>query len=383
MKKLLSALLAFTLLFSATSALAASKKETKVKPNTYTIPQEGTVLQNEADRNISMNSDFSRNPVIAGESPTTGEPWTGTYLPMLMQVDNTDGGVGARAPWGGQYADIIYEGVLYRDGATRISFLFSNEIPESAGPVRSARIGHVLLREEWYSGFIFAGGPRRTDNDITEVFAQTGADEKGVLFDLLSGSFVEYKNRVDSVKAPSNLNCNPAGLRSTIPAEYESIPHPFLFTDESPYSGPFAYTINLDWGKKDYISHFYYDEANNNYYRYVGPSGKEQAYKSFATAEDRSEENMTLLTFSNLIIQRVNYTYTNNSKIMPVMQNVGQGNADIFIGGRYIAGYWCRKSIEEPTIYFDSEGNELQFTRGKSFIVHFPNENLCTFTGVE
>ena len=42
---------------------------------------------------------------------------------------------------------------LYRSGQTRITFLFNDSFAEgqplSAGPVRSARIGHVLLREEW------------------------------------------------------------------------------------------------------------------------------------------------------------------------------------------------------------------------------------------
>ena len=45
---------------------------------------------------------------------------------------------------------------------------------------------------------------------------------------------------------------------------------------------------------------------------------------TFAEAEDRSEENQEQMSFSNVIIQRVGYEYTNNSKIMPVMQSVGK-----------------------------------------------------------
>lgn len=41
---------------------------------------------------------------------------------------------------------------------------------------------------------------------------------------------------------------------------------------------------------------------------------------------------------------------------MPVMQSVGKGNADIFIGGRYIPGYWVRESIESPTVFLDDQG---------------------------
>lgn len=148
-------------------------------------------------------------PILPGESPTTGLPWTGVYLPMLVQISSPEGsakvngatvksaGIGNRAPWGGQYADVVYEGILYRTGETRISFLFSDSLeegnPTSVGPVRSARIGHVLLREEWQSGFIYAGGPRRGErSDISAMFNELGASDKGILFDLLTNKWNDY-----------------------------------------------------------------------------------------------------------------------------------------------------------------------------------------------
>ncbi|MEG2206764.1 MAG: DUF3048 C-terminal domain-containing protein, partial [Clostridia bacterium] len=384
MKKAISLLLACTLMLGCTSAMAAKKE--KESNNNYTIPMEGTVLQNAADRNITPKTDLSLNPVIEGESPTTGLPTdtTGLYLPMLVQISNPEGsekvngknvkaaGIGARAPWGGQYADVVYEGILYRSGQTRITFLFNDGfadgLPTSVGPVRSARIGHVLLREEWQGGLVFAGGPRREENNISAMFAELGASEKGVVFNLLDNDFVDYKNRVKGIKAPDNYDVNVIGIRSLIPASTVATPHPFLFADTNPYTDgyDFAYSLNLDWGHDKYISHFYYDESNNLYLRYSGDA----PYMTFASAEDRAEENMEQISFSNVIIQRIGYDYTNNSKIMPVMQSVGKGNADIFIGGRYIPGYWVRKAIDTPTIFFDDQGNELQFTRGKTFIAH-------------
>ncbi|NLV58469.1 MAG: DUF3048 domain-containing protein [Clostridiales bacterium] len=394
MKRIASLLLVVVLL---TASIGSALAATKVKPNKYSIPKEGTVLQDVPDRGIKPKGDSSRHTMIPGESPTTGLPWSGDYLPMIMQISNSEGsvkvngktvksaGIGERAPWGGQYADIVFEGILYRTGATRISFLFSDSFienqPTSAGPVRSARIGHVLLREEWESGFIYAGGPRKEENNIKELFAQTGADEKGVLFDLLSGNWLELKYRVKGVKAPDNYNANVLGFRQQIPPTYASTPRPFLFADESPYTQgyEFASTINLDWGDKKYISHFFYDEAENLYLRFSGDA----PYMTFASAEDRSAENQEQMSFSNVIIQRVNYEYVNNNKIMPNMQSIGQGNADIFIGGRYIPGYWVRKSINEPTVFYDDQGSEIQLTRGKTFIAHFPPESLLTFTGIE
>ncbi len=399
MKKPISILLLCTLLLSCVSVFAASKN--KVKPNTYSMPTEGSVvLQNNEDRSIKPKTDFVRRPIIGGESPTTGLPWepdSRGYLPMIVQISNPEGsvkvdgksvnsaGIGQHAPWSGQYVDVMFEGIRTRTGITRISFLFNDSFskqelaPESVGPVRSARIGQFLLREEWQSGFVYAGGPRRPD--VIEVYARTDMDDKGVLFDLLSGSFVEFKNLVSGIRAPDNLNANLVGLRSKIPASYTAEPRAFLFSDESPYTDgyEFAYDINLDWGDEKYISHYYYDEAEKLYLRFSGDA----PYMTYTSADDRADERAEQMSFANVIIQRVPYEYVNNIKIMPNMLSVGQGNADIFIGGRYIPGYWICKSVGDPPIFLDDKGNELHFARGKTYIAHFPPESLCTYTGVE
>ena len=89
---------------------------------------------------------------------------------------------------------------------------------------------------------------------------------------------------------------------------------------------------------------------------------------------------MEQMSFSNVIIQRVPYEFANGSYDMPQMQSaftdgtVAKGNADIFIGGRYIPGYWVRESVSSPTVYFDDKGNEIQLTRGKTFIADFPRK---------
>ena len=104
MKKLLSLALALMLLTSAASALA------------------NTVIDPNENRGIQLTP-AGLNEVEEGVSPTTGrvladvdtpagfagQAVTGRYMPMLVQIDNTTGGVGRVAPWGASYADIMYE----------------------------------------------------------------------------------------------------------------------------------------------------------------------------------------------------------------------------------------------------------------------------------
>jgi len=389
-KKWTCLLIAAVLVMSAAIPALASVHS----DNDFTLPLEGTVLQNDPDRKITPQTDPVRNPIIPGESPTTGLSWLGFYLPMLVQysngyaevkIDNKTvslAGVDSRSPWGAQYADVVYEGILYRTGTTRLTFLFSDSLddgnPVAFGPVRSARYGHVYLREEWQGGLVFRGGPEAVDNDIQKLLKTLGAYEKGVAFDLETNLTRNYSERVKGVKSPENLSADIIGLRALIPSDYVSQPRAFLFADLNPYTDgyAFAYQINLDWGDERNISHFKYDELSNVYYRYCG----DVMFKSFESVDNRAEEDMIPLTFANVIIQRVEYEYAHNNKTMPQMQCIGEGNADIFIGGRYIAGYWVRESADDPTIYYDDQGNEIQLTRGKTFIAQFPPDCLLTFS---
>jgi hypothetical protein len=401
MRKLIAFLMIFSMLFTALPvAVAVSKTE-------YTLPTKtGTVLQSTPDRGIAPQTEAARHPLIEGESPVTGLPWEGEYLPMLVQIGNLitstkiggrtikTSGVGKAAPWGGQYADIVYESMIVKNDATRLTFLYSDcfalgEPKGEVGPVRSTRIGQLILREEWQAGFVYGGGFAGTfswrDQQTPELLAQTGALTQGVLLNMLDARYTDYRRRVKGVKAPNNRSVNLIGLRETIPDTFVSQPRPFLFSDESPYTEGYdaADTIHLDWGREVTISHFVYDASQNVYLRYCGAgtkAAKWAPFVSYATADDRSEEHQQQFTFSNVIIQRVEYTYENEKTILSDMQLIGKGNADIFISGRYIPGYWVRASMADPTVYYDDQGNELVLARGKTYIAQFPPEGLCTFT---
>ena len=92
MKRILSMLLIAVLALTAVPALAANDAGTN-----YTLSTEGVVvLQDIADRNITpAEGALDVNPVIEGQSPTTGMPVSGDslYMPMLVQISNPEGSV--------------------------------------------------------------------------------------------------------------------------------------------------------------------------------------------------------------------------------------------------------------------------------------------------
>ena len=160
MKKALCLVLALAMLLSITSALA-----------------DPTQIDGVSDRKIKINkAGLNADPdeVIAqGYSPVTGRKLdeiadipdgflgtavTGQYQPIMVQISNASNGIGVSsngkyymaAPVNGTYADIIYEAPQKRSGSeTRMSMIFSDVVPDYVGFVRSTRLTHCRLRQEW------------------------------------------------------------------------------------------------------------------------------------------------------------------------------------------------------------------------------------------
>ena len=293
MKKLLSAVLLVIMLASAVAADAE------------------TVIRGDEDRGIAIIT-AGLNEVPEGVSPTTGLTLseidvprgaaglaaTGRYMPMLVQIDNADNGINHRAPWGAIHVDVVSESPLYSSGQTRISMLYSDVIPDAVGPVRSARLGHAWLREEWDCGFMYYGQQEYPATNVTNELKRLGADDKGVLFSGIVGSgrpWKKYYTTRKGLKQPHNKNGNAAAMSALIPAEHTAPNHAYLFTDEPLAEGDDAVTVGIHWLNKLYNSELRYDAATGTYTRYMhDESDKEWTYVDYDTKEP--------ITFSNIIV---------------------------------------------------------------------------------
>ena len=332
------------------------------------------------------------NTAEDGISPTTGRTlWNlsaprgfgglavdGRYQPMLVQIDNTDNGAGHRAPWGAIWADVIFESPLRREGHTRITLLFSDIVPDDAGPVRSARIGHIWLREEWGAGFIYYGQQEYHATNVRDEIARLGADRDGVVFSGTSPAWSRYFYQRRNLKAPHDKGVDAAALRDLIAADYIAPNHAWRFTD-TPAEGDQATVITVDWGRSDYVSVYQWSPSMRCYNRYVGTGRGQEIYHDSDTGEN--------ITFANVIIQWVDMDWVQATA--PVMRTAGdapffarwsdgpfvaQGNADFFMNGVHVSGYWRRESMADRTIFYGPDGREIELQRGRTMVVMFPAE---------
>lgn len=353
---------------------------------------ETTVIDMYEDRGIFAAESYELNKTPVGYSPTTGRKLsdyvnmpegyagyaiTGRYMPMLVQIDNTVGGTGSRAPWGTEYVDIVYETPLYETGITRLSFLYSDVLPDYVGPVRSTRVQHAWLREEWDCGFCYYGQQEYNLTNVPEQFMKYGASTKGVLFSGTVGSgkaWKRYYTRHDGLVKVHSWGANIAAMSTLIPEDHRAASHAFAFTDSIPDTDDKASLIHVDWGNDNYSSLLEYDEDEKCWYRYLTADEKNPVlYTDLDTGK--------AINFNNVIVQFIECRYVSADAPLPEM--TGTGNADFFIAGNHYSGLWKRDSIQERTVFIGPDGKEMKFMPGRTLIITIDAGNRNRYVSYE
>ncbi len=376
MKKLISLILAVLIAFPCVSAFA------------YTPESLSNVIDSRSDRGITpaapgTDGNYPLNPVIPGESGTTGLPWDEPYIPILVNIDNL---IGKHLQWGISKADIIYELPVSAYTNTRLMALFTHDYPTEAGPVRSARLIQAELRQEWDAAWAFYGEESKNGSNLVSPFLNqlklprrdgtiifNGGDEK---------KWTKAYSRVSYNTAPHNVSVDLTYLaRLAVESEHEFVQRPFLFTDEKPTVGDDAARVNVIFNyfdKEGNVNTAPYIPDNNNstgsencdaYYTYDAETNKYMRWNpNKGNYADLSDPD-TQLGYENLIFQWATLSWNEGSTEHPLLPDiVGSGNADFFMGGKHISGYWVRTGLNERTVFFDADGNEIRLQRGHTWI---------------
>jgi hypothetical protein len=163
---------------------------------------------------------------------------------------------------------------------------------------------------------------------------------------------------------------NVAAMSTLVPEDHAAPNHVFLFTDD-PLTGDAAEEITIVWDKKCMDSKLIYDAETDTYSRYmIYPKNELRLWQDHDTEE--------AITFANVIIQYTKVTY-NGSKWAPVTTHVGEGNADFFMNGQHVAGYWRREDMTSRTVFYGPDGEEMPLQRGRTLIVIIPREKEVSY----
>lgn len=282
------------------------------------------------------------NPVAAGKSPTTGLDWKGEYKPMLVMIENS---AEARPQWGLSQADVVYE-LTVEGSITRFLALYSDNLPEKLGPVRSCRLDFVDVAVEWDSALVHFGG---ADDPTYSVPGKIKS--AGIRMDVDGMTNSKYFTRESSRKAPHNVSLYGQKLLADI--KDASKTRAFLFTPVLPNGLADGKGVTIDY--KTQKTSYAYDADKNVYLRSI--SGKAHV----------DNANGKQITATNIIIQQTTHK-GHSDKIHLLVNMIGEGEAQYLVGGKLIQGKWVRKFIDQRTVYLDDKGMEVALLPGNTYI---------------
>lgn len=307
-------------------------------------------------------------------STTTGRPLPegSVYRPVLVVVDNA---AQARPQTALLLADIVYEFPLDRtDHGTRYLAVFSDELPERVGPVRTSRAYLAETALEWGGLYVSLGDPELADAKYP-LLAQSGVRFRAENSDGAANFFYRDKT-ISSLEEYTSF----FKLRDYVEANYNfsvaSSTSRFTFEEGVTYDkGKTFVSVGVPFTSSDPERVvFTYDAGNNLLLRSDKNSKNVLGQSTSLTPTDNvlGYENEPVAV-QNLIVQYVHVSsYDKNYRSVSL---IGSGDCMYFVNGRAVSGKWSRPSLGEPTTYKLYDGTLLRLEPGSTWIMMMPNKN--------
>lgn len=313
---------------------------------------------------------------IGSIGETVQNPLTGEYVskskakdwinlrPLAVMVNNH---VDARPQSGLIYADLTYE-IVAEGGITRLLPFYMSEKPEKIGPVRSTRDYYLVLVKELGDAMIMHIGWSPQALEAIQTWPIRSLGRGGGTFwrenpRNVAIEHTAYVNGVDLAKTALEIGWNGIGKFQV-----------WKFKDEMAgyENAAKANEVSIDfWEKGDYSARFVYDSDANEYVRYMGfdADGNWIAHKDQETGEQ--------VKVKDVLVQFVEERpIVGDLKGRLEYDLVGSGQALVFIDGKVIDATWSKEDMESRTLFYDTNGEEIEFNRGHFWISVVPSRNI-------
>lgn len=318
-------------------------------------PVEEPVVVEEPEPVIEViRNQFDGSPLEEGE--------TQTYKAVAVSINNSSV---ARPHYGLSAADVVYEVIKEEYLETRFFAFFEGDFPEKVGPIRSIRVPFVRILNEWHTALVHYGGAGSVGQDGTANPDSVNALQMLLdiyvpyRFDAVAGIHDDYFFRTTDKPAPHNAFIALEEASQDFPDVW--VKDHFSF-DEEYYStsSDTANSVVIDYPTSSANEVSYeYNSATGQYDRFI--NGKEH----WDALYDKQ------ISATNIIVQYAEHTEV---KVYVLVEFLYSGQADYFIDGKHMSGYWVKDWEDDQTHWLLDDGTELVIQPGSTWIQIVPTE---------
>jgi len=320
-----------------------------------------------------------QNPLTGVLYSPKDAPWIDNR-PLAIMVNNY---IDARPQSGLIYADVVYE-IVAEGGITRFIPFFLAEAPEKIGPVRSTRDYYLVLVKELGDAMIMHIGWSPQALEAIETWPVRSLGRGG-------GQF--WRENPRNVASEHTAYVNGTDLRVVgnelgwggVSPDFVS----WKFKEDSPVidmstsvdegcSTTSAYCAPLEidfWYEGDYSAIFKYNPENNSYLRYTGyDSSGDPIPNNDQDTDEQVEVKNVIVQFADEI------PVEGDDKSRLSYELIGSGIGLVFMDGIVVEVTWSKADRDSRTLFYDINGDEMEFNRGKFWISIVPARNASQVT---
>lgn len=252
-------------------------------------------------------------------------------------------------------AQVVYE-MPAEGGITRYLVVYSRDLPEQIGPLRSARPYLVELAAQFGAVFLHAGGS-------ADALAEINSNDEILGLNGLVYEGIKYFRRDRRYLAPHNLFVQGQDIINNLGVlkwKFDLNEPFFAFSDQFSGDGwDNAKLLSINFSEKNYQVNYIYREKSQDYQRYVGG-------KVHVDGENEVTPEKIGVIFTEY------YPYDNAGRLE--LRSVGDGEFWLLERGKIQVGSWKRTGNEMMKFY-DEKDQIMEFLPGQIFLEIIDSKN--------
>lgn len=279
------------------------------------------------------------------------------YRPIIVVTDNQKN---ARPLSGLSEADLIYEFPV-EGGISRILGVYWSTYPKTFGPIRSFRTYFGDLVSE-FDGLIYHYGQAEISQTELSSKPELKVVDSSTYFNTYDisrvscGGYRDEERIKNNVATEHTLYSDSNRMRACTPLSTYKVATnvtPLKYKLDSEYKDRSNNSsLKINFGSSDNSFTYTFNRDENVYIK-----------EGFV---DRN--NSETIKLKNIIIEEVPVTELFTENRLLNVNILGQGKAMFMMDGKVTEGIWQKDSRTSRTKYFDKNGKEVEFNRGKTWV---------------
>ncbi len=271
--------------------------------------------------------------------------------PLSVKIENSPA---SRPQLGLNSADVVYE-TIAEGGITRFNCIFHSRVPDTLGPVRSARLSDLWVVPQYDGLFFFSGANAGVNRRVRAARLSDLSQDVGVSYPYWRASdrSAPHNLMLDTKKAYAEAKKRK--MKTT--AELEAL----SFQRRGMELTPTAARVDIPFSQANRVR-WEYDAEKDSYLRWNNGN----------VHRDRASGKQVRAT--NVVIIWAKYTVAGRDKIQSVTYDIdlgGKGRATILRNGGRIDVTWVADRTAPPR-FRDAAGNPVKLASGTTWFQVIP-----------